>query len=133
MTSAMKSKRQVVGSRDCVIAPLLNPATTAHLTHSELLVMSRADTGRRQSLLGNIQTNLGGMFKFNWNSGQPGGNGPVQPPKLHSPQPSLDSQITPKAEFGNPFDALGKTNGQQQPTSTGISNYNSSEIRIASC
>ncbi|PVG03453.1 putative SCH9-serine/threonine protein kinase [Serendipita vermifera] len=60
------------------------------------------------------------MFKFNWNTGQPlsGGPGSLQPSKLHSPQPSLDSQITPKAEFGNPFDALGKANGQQQPPST---------------
>lgn len=63
--------------------------------------MSRAETGRRQSLLGGI-SNISSMLKFGWN--QP----PASPGASlgHKHQPSVDSQITPKAETPNPFDTV---------------------------
>ncbi|KIM25943.1 hypothetical protein M408DRAFT_25836 [Serendipita vermifera MAFF 305830] len=79
--------------------------------------MSRADTGRRQSLLGNIQSNLGSMLKFSFNTGpvSPGGHHPQR--HGHQQNPS-DSQITPKAERSNPFDQLGEKSNTTTTTGT---------------
>ncbi|KAG8787453.1 hypothetical protein FRC15_009156 [Serendipita sp. 397] len=74
--------------------------------------MSRTEGPRRQSVLGNIQTNIGSMFKFTWN------NGPSSPgsPIAHR-QPNSDSQVTPKNELGNPFDRI-VPGGNSPPSSS---------------
>lgn len=78
--------------------------------------MSRNDAGRRQSLLGNIQSNLGTMLKFGWVPGPGSPGAVVAANKQLGASPSVDSQVTPKAETANPFDAaVAATTGTLQP------------------